>query len=139
MKTKRYCSTAGFMISSLMRNSASPAQFLLLCQFSRQSPQCLMFDGSSHFVLYQPDMGGAWLLFPPKLAPHRWLNNKEEKKVLGEKQEKNKRNGRHQPPQTRFFVGKKHPVNKTSAIFFFNVKFFWAVGSFSLFQSGNLG
>lgn len=67
-----------------------------------------MFDGSSHFVLYQPDKGGEWLLpFLCKLVPRRCMYKKEyEKKVApGEKPEKYKRNGRCQLPQL-FLWGK---------------------------------
>ena len=49
-----------------------------------------MFDGSSHFVLYQPDVRGARLLLPPRLVPQRWVKYKEEKKLLGEMREKQK-------------------------------------------------
>lgn len=38
------------MISSEMRNSASPAQFLLLCQFLTKSPLCLMGAATSSFI-----------------------------------------------------------------------------------------
>lgn len=81
-----------------------------------------MYDGSSHFVLDQPDMGGARLLFPPSLVPHRWVNNKEEKKALGRndrRARRRKKTGRHQPPQTGVLRGKKHPVKKNLKSDFF--------------------
>lgn len=88
-----------------------------------------MFDESSHFVLYQPDMGGAMLLFPLRLVPHMWVNYKEEKKALGRNERRTKRNkgtGRHQPPQTGFFLQGKNIQSKKiwKVIFFFNAKCF---------------
>lgn len=74
-----------------------------------------MFDGSSHFVLYQSDVRGARLLLPPRLVPHRWVKYKEEKKLLGEMREKtkrNKRSGHISLHRWDFFAGKKYPVKK---------------------------
>lgn len=126
-QTKRYCSTAGLIIDKKFCISSTVFAALQILKTVTIVPYVWW---EQPLCLYQPDMGGVWLLFPPKLVPHRWLNNKEEKKVLGEKREKNKRKGRHQPPQTSFFGEKKHPVNKTSAFFFFLMQNFfgqWAV------------
>lgn len=75
--------------------------------------------GAAALCFYQPDMGCVWLLwFLFKLVPRKWMYNEEEKeKTLGEKSEKDERNGKHHPPWTGIFVRKnilsaRHLQNK---------------------------